>query len=754
VSQRSFHSGWWLPALIFLVALAPAPAIGQAPLQLVNDETTVSEISFRFVEGQTFEESRLREEIATTAPGFWARFRNTFSFLPGLKQQSPSFDPLTLQKDVVRLRQFYQKNGFPRPSIDYPASQLDTTDNRIHVIFTIQEGPPRTLREVTFRTADGSQPLTDQLDAPRTRKWRQFQKETDTREGKRYTDFERTRIEDETRTWLRNQGYAFANIQSETQIDSTSVTLRFLVDPGPLARFSEIQIEGNDSVNDVVIRRALPFEEGDRFSAADVTAGQRALFDLSLFRVALADMPDQPRDSTATVRYRVREAKLRAYSGQVGYGTQAGITVDGSWRHRNFRGGGRSLVLGVTAETGFPSNPASVFPFLSDDLTKTPNRLFRTSLTFRQPYLFTERLTGTLEPFVQERRNPTLSPSPDRGLQLLEDLRLNERQFGINTTLVYNLLPFRSVSLQHSFSRTQQFRGTGTGDRPGARLDDLFGKSVFTLSGTFGKADDFINPNRGYILRPTVELGGIPFDSGVEFARGSGEVSGYLPLSDNVEVAGRVFGGFLQPFGESRTNLTSALTAPDSLRRDTRRYQDRFSDVLFYAGGASDVRGWTSQLGGGKVLRDLNRDTASTNYAYRSTGARSKLGVNLEARLPFPGLGDSWRTAIFVDAAYLETGNLNLIPPANVAGIVAGPEGRTVATERTQLLVGAGAGFRYRTPFGFVRLDAAYKLTPDALDLRNPGDVGAKVERGAPPTDAPTRLIRRFRLHFGIGRSF
>jgi outer membrane protein insertion porin family len=85
---------------------------------------------------------------------------------------------------------------------------------------------------------------------------------------------------------------------------------------------------------------------------------------------------------------------------------------------------------------------------------------------------------------------------------------------------------------------------------------------------------------------------------------------------------------------------------------------------------------------------------------------------------------------------------------------VAGPEGRTVATERTQLLVGAGAGFRYRTPFGFVRLDAAYKLTPDALDLRNPGDVGAKVERGAPPTDAPTRLIRRFRLHFGIGRSF
>jgi outer membrane protein insertion porin family len=250
-------------------------------------------------------------------------------------------------------------------------------------------------------------------------------------------------------------------------------------------------------------------------------------------------------------------------------------------------------------------------------------------------------------------------------------------------------------------------------------------------------------------------VGGVPFESGVDFARLSAEVSGYLPLGDHVELAGRMFGGWLRPLDESRRNLTIPPTASDTLRRRNRTYQDRFSDYLFYAGGGSDVRGWTAQLAGGKVLRDLQpRDTTAATYAYRPVGARSKLGVNLEARLPVPGLGDSWRTAVFVDAAYLSTGDLNLVPPADVSGVVPGAEEEVVSTNPTRLLVGVGAGLRYDTPFGFVRLDAAYKLTPDALDLRRPGAVGRAVARGQAATAASRRPIRRFRLHFGIGRSF
>lgn len=742
--------------LVLGLLSAASTAIAQAPLHLVDGETTVRKISFRFRGSQTFEGDRLREQISTQAPGFFDRVRGWGSILPGVQRPTFPFDPITLQKDVVRLRRFYRQNGFPRPEIDYPASQLDTTSNQIHLVFTIQEGTPLIIQEIQFLTGDGDALLPTTFEGALDEDWRAFRRQSDVETGERYTEYKRTRIDENLHAWLRNQGFAFAQVQSRVQIDSVGhdATLRFLVDPGPLAYVSEIMIEGNESVSDQIVRRELPFSVGDRFSAAKVSEGQRRLFDLSLFRVALADVPDQPRDSTVTVRYRVRETQLRAYSGQVGYGTHPGVTLEGSWRHRNFFGDARTFVVGVTANTGYPQNPPGFIPsFLSRSATRDPNRRYRTSITVRQPYLMTERLSASLEPFAQERINPALNLAPDRLFGL------NERQFGINTSLVYDILPFRSLSLQHTFARIEQFRRTEASvDTMAQTGDDLFDKSVFSLRGTFGKADDFINPSQGYLVRPQVELGGVPFESGVDFVRVSGGLSGYLPLSERVALTARLFGGVLWPLDESHTALTIPSSASDSLLRRNQTYQDRFSEYLFYAGGSSDVRGWQSQLGGGKVLR--GSDIARAGYIYRPTGARSKLGVNFEFRLPAPGLGSDWRTAVFLDAAYLDTGTLNLIPSARVSQTVMGGDDRTVGSDPTSVLVGTGAGIRYKTPFGFVRLDVAYKVTPDRLDLRRPGELGQAIETdsasatGDPVEGTPTRFLRRFRLHFGIGRSF
>ncbi|WP_258096223.1 BamA/TamA family outer membrane protein [Salinibacter sp. 10B] len=755
---RFLFGRWWIVLIVAMcgVAWAPPSAVAQAPLYLVDDQTSVREVSFRFVGGKTFDTDRLREQIATAAPGFFARLQNQFSFLPGLQRQAFLFDPVTLQKDVVRLRRFYQQNGFPRPQIDYPVSQLDTASNEIHVIFTVQEGTPLTIRNVSFLGPEGTQPVTNFFGKDLERGWAEFRTRSTVQPGERYTDFKRTQISNEVQTWLRNRGYAFATVEARAEIDTaaTAVELRFLMDPGPLTTISHIRVEGNTSVSDRIVRRELPFKEGDRFSAQQVSDGQRQLFDLNLFRVALADVPEQPRDSTVTVRYRVREAKLRAYSGQIGYGTRPGITMEGSWRHRNFHGNARTLVVNLTADTGFPEDPARIFPFLSTSTTKTPDRLFRASATLRQPYLFAEQLSGSIEPFIQERRSVSLDQNPNRAFSLLERLGLNERQFGLNTTLIYTFLPFRSLSLQHTLARTEQFGGIVDSDSARAQTD-LFDKSIFTLNGTFGKADDFINPDRGFIIRPSAAVGGGTFSSGVNFWRGSMEASGYLPLSASVQLAGRLFGGGLFPFGKSRDNLAIGPGARDSLLNENQTYQDRFSDHLFYAGGGSDVRGWRSQLAGGKALRNIGTEE-TPDYAYRPIGAQSKVGVNLEARLPFPGLGDRWRTALFMDAAYLETGDLNLVPSPEVSDVVAGPSGTAIRTKPSRLLVGAGAGLRYQTPFGFVRLDLAYKLTPDQLDLRRPNDIRSQIEKGSPTPvrDADPRTLRRFRFHFGIGRSF
>ena len=754
----------WTGLLLVLALLGtPTPASAQAPLSLVNEETTVSEISFRFVEGQSFEAERLQQQMATEAPSFVDQLRSWFAFLPTLRAPAFPFDPVTLQKDVVRLRRFYQQNGFPAPSIDYPASQLDTTRNAIHIILSVQEGDPIVIRNIAFQGPEGA-PVTNQFSPSLRRSWTDFLQRTAPATGERYTTFRQGQIESDVRTWLRDQGYAFASVSSTAEIDSSALTadLQFNVNPGPVAYVSDVQIQGTESVAPSVALRELSFGVGDRFSASEVTSGQRQLFDLNLFRVALADVPEQSADSTVVVRYRVREANLRSYSGQVGYGTQSGVTMEGSWRHRNFYGDARTLIVGLIADTGYPERPPGFVPnFLAGAPNQDPSRRFRASATLRQPYVFSSQLSASVEPFVQERLNSKLSTAPLDRL----GLALNERQYGVNTQLVYDFLPFRTLSLQHSFSRTRQF---GTQESPSddpsliGSEDDLFDRSVFSVSGTFGKADDFINPTRGFIIRPAMEVGGALFESGVEFVRLNSGVSGYLPLTDNIELAARLSGGVVLPFGESRTNLTVPTSAPRNALESNRTYQNRFSDYLFYAGGGSDIRGWTSQLAGGKVLR--RSDVAGTDFVYEAIGGRSKVGVNLELRLPFPGLGSAWRTSVFLDGASLNPGPLSLLPPPSVSpNVVTDSDDELIASDPSRLLVGTGVGLRYKTPFGFLRLDLAYKLTPDYLDLRRPGEVGCAVVT-PDPQDAcagdrsarsvPARPIRRFRLHFGIGRSF
>ena len=112
-----------LPFLIAGFALTLAwtgAAVAQDPLFLVDDQTQVRSIRFTFAERQTFEPDLLREQIALTdQPGLWGLgpgFRERLSWIHGIDDVGVHpFLPIEMQKDVVRLRRFYNRNGFLLP---------------------------------------------------------------------------------------------------------------------------------------------------------------------------------------------------------------------------------------------------------------------------------------------------------------------------------------------------------------------------------------------------------------------------------------------------------------------------------------------------------------------------------------------------------------------------------------------------------------------------------------------------------------
>lgn len=734
-----------LVALIVICAGTTARlAYAQQPLHLVNEQTTVRGVSFRFPETRTFEVDRLSDHVATTAPTFMDRVRRV---VPFVRPRSYPFNPVELQRDVVRLERFYNRNGFLHPRVDYPASQLDTTNNTIHVIFTIWEGPPLIVQDFRFVAPDGEYALSSFDEGDEREAWIAFRDRLGLRVGSRYTEFQVTRVQDEILTWLQNRGYAFAIVNYDAEIDSTmnTVDLEFRIDAGPLAHVSEVLVHGNESVSRDVVMRHIPLKEGDRFSQTRLIQGQRNLFGINLFRVAVADVPEQPRDSSVVVRYRMSEARHRHISAQTGYGRNGGVQFQSEWTHRNFLGGGRSLNIALGARTGFLSRPVDV-------LGET--RSFTASASLWQPYLFVSDLSASVTPYYTWQR--------------LLSQEVEFQEIGLSASLIYQLLPFRTIRLEQTISRAFPLGNTQLTVVDPTDVDDeeeiarleIYDRSILTLAGTFGRADNYVQPSIGYLIRPSLESAGVIF-SGVEYVKASVEGTTYIPLKPRYSIAGRLMAGRIWPYGGSRDQADPQV-------------EYRFDRVRFPAGGANDVRGWApGRLGPETPRANLMRDAdgnlileepregesgrriALSRPGFEPEGGLIKIAGNVELRSRFPGLGPAWQLAAFVDAARIYP-SMRQRPSPDLPGEVIG-------IEEARLRVGTGAGIRYQTPVGYIRLDVGMKVNPSFSDLRDPEDVFRWRYREAlrelnplepeygPPEE---RFWRRFQLHISIGQAF
>ena len=250
----------------------------------VTGSTQVQTISFRFTDTKSFREEDLLSRIALTPRGKFIWLRNTFDFLPFVTPVGEHlFDPLELQRDVIRLRHFYHSAGFLKPVIDYTVTQASEND------LVITEGPPLVLRTVTVvNPADSSR--TESIDQL-LRSWARSASAALPQTGDRLNLNELPAAIDQQRLELMNSGYPDPVIRPTIVIDSLHhlADLTFHVEPGTRARFGEIMVTGARSVGNNVITRELPFSQGDPYSLAKMSEGRREILELGIFRQALVN---------------------------------------------------------------------------------------------------------------------------------------------------------------------------------------------------------------------------------------------------------------------------------------------------------------------------------------------------------------------------------------------------------------------------------------------------------------------------------
>ena len=117
-----------------------------------------------------------------------------------------------------------------------------------------------------------------------------------------------------------------------------------MAEPGAVAHHGPLEIQGNSSVSDQIIRRQLSFRRGDLFRQSKLLESQRRLYSLEVFQFAnvqpVREAGEQPTE--IPTRVTVTEGKHRKVNFSFGYGTEERARVEADWRHVNFFGGART----------------------------------------------------------------------------------------------------------------------------------------------------------------------------------------------------------------------------------------------------------------------------------------------------------------------------------------------------------------------------------------------------------------------------
>jgi outer membrane protein insertion porin family len=146
---------------------------------------------------------------------------------------------------------------------------------------------------------------------------------------------------------LQNRGYPYAQVSIVREpLGQARARLLVQAQPGPLGFFGSIQIAGNRSVDDSIIRRRLAYAPGDLFRRSAIERSQQQIGALGLFKsVEIRAEKIDTRPSEVPTIITVVERSPWRWNLSLGYAAGERLSIGGRVSHLNFLGGARRLDL-------------------------------------------------------------------------------------------------------------------------------------------------------------------------------------------------------------------------------------------------------------------------------------------------------------------------------------------------------------------------------------------------------------------------
>lgn len=296
----------------------------------ITEGRVVENESIAFVGNRAFSDSRLRRILQTKQAGFFRQL---------IKADTFNADRLELDKQV--LRDFYLSRGYIDVQVGDAVGELARDRAATFVTYNVTEGQMYRIGDVALVSE------IDDLDIADFSKELRLDKDTTYSPSK--IELNIARLE----AVAQRKGLNFVQIEPRIKRDPKTQTLNveFVVKRGTRIFVERIDIEGNTTTLDAVVRRQFRTSEGDPFNPREVRQAAERIRALGFFEQANIDAAPGTAADQVVLNVDVVEAPTGSISFGLTFATSAGFGANLGYSETNFLGRGQGLNLTLQAGT-------------------------------------------------------------------------------------------------------------------------------------------------------------------------------------------------------------------------------------------------------------------------------------------------------------------------------------------------------------------------------------------------------------------